>query len=122
VSTTLTPASRTRRSSGTDTTALMVSPYSVSSAIRIVSRICASRIALGATSTTSCATPSCLVNRRAYSRSSLPGAPTVKATQSGCSSRTLSSVTELSSPPESTTPTGRYLGDRRADRHQRLDL
>ena len=90
----------------------MMSPYSVSSEIRMASRTSASRMSRGRSSTTSCGTPRSAASRRAYATSGLSGTPTVTATQSGCMSRTCSRVSELSSPPESTTPTVRSVSTR----------
>ncbi len=65
VSTTLIPRSATRLNRGTETTALMMSPYSVSSEILIASLIWASRMIPGGISMTSCRTPRSAVSLRA---------------------------------------------------------
>ncbi len=54
--------------SGTDTTALMMSPYSVSSDIRIAARTSSARMSPGRTSITSCRTPRSAHSRREYTQ------------------------------------------------------
>ena len=78
----------------------------------MASLMSSSRRSPGRSSITSCGTPRSAVSRRAYATSSLPGAPTVKATQSGCMSWACSSVSELSRPPERMTPTVRSVSTR----------